>query len=153
MNRGSLNISTTSANLGRSNRLKQLSLWAMSAAYIGAGANHFMNTAFYRPMMPPWIPLHEPMILVSGLAEICLGVGLIFEPTRKISGWLIIAMLLVFFNVHVYMWLERDTTFVSISPLLLLARLPLQLLLIWWAYTCSTYSKLSGNSSTLIVSP
>ena len=113
--------------------MRKFLFWLMPAIYILAGLNHFRNPDFYTNIMPSWMPDHEMWNYISGIAEILLGIGLIPKQTRKISAWLIIAMLVVFFFViHLPMawkfYLEKD-------PYLWLAlvRLPIQVYLIWWA--------------------
>lgn len=111
-----------------------IGLYAMAALYVAAGANHFRVPSFYLPMMPPYIPAHKFMVLVSGVAEIVLGLALIPELTRAPAAWLIIAMLIVFLTVHVYMWQERDGKFAKLPKIALLLRFPFQAVLIWWAW-------------------
>jgi len=112
----------------------QISLYIMAAAYILAGLNHFRAPGFYRPMMPPYIPKHNLMIALSGAAEVILGSALFFQPVRALAAWAIILMLLVFYSVHIYMWQNRKTVFAKVPPAILIGRLPLQLVLIYWAY-------------------
>ena len=50
-----------------------IGLYLMSAVYIGAGIMHFIKPQFYRPMMPPYIPWHNAMIALSGVAELIFG--------------------------------------------------------------------------------
>ncbi len=110
-------------------------LYAMSAIYILAGLNHFRRPQFYMPMMPPYIPAHKTMILVCGIAEVVFGVLLLWPATRAFAAWGIVAMLIVFFSVHIYMFQERETVFKVVPNFIIIARLPLQLVLIYWAYT------------------
>jgi len=55
----------------------------MSALYIIAGVNHFVNPLFYKKMMPPWLPAHDLLIQISGWAEILLGLLLLPVQTRR----------------------------------------------------------------------
>ncbi len=114
--------------------LNQLSLYIMGAIYIIAGLNHFRAPKFYLPMMPPYIPQHHLMIGLSGVAEILLGAILLWPVTQRLAAWGIILMLLVFFTVHIYMFQARDTVFASIPNWMIIARLPMQFILIAWAY-------------------
>lgn len=114
--------------------MKMFLLYVMSAFYILAGLNHFRNPGFYLPMMPPWIPGHKRMIFLSGLAEVILGGLLLWPPAREFAAWGIVIMLILFFSVHVYMYQERNTVFRKIPNFIIIARLPLQFVLIYWAY-------------------
>jgi uncharacterized membrane protein len=114
-------------------KLKKISLYAMAAFYIVAGVNHFINPSFYKIIMPPWLPWHYALIYISGVCEILLGLLLIPPATRKLAAWGIILLLLAVFPANVQMMLNYRH---DQNPNLWIAilRLPVQLLLIWWAY-------------------
>lgn len=105
----------------------------MPAVYIIAGINHFINPEFYLALMPEWLPQHEFANYAGGIAEIILGIGLIPASTRKISAWMIIVMLIVFFfAIHipaVIKFYGENTTWFWIA----VVRLPVQFYLVWWA--------------------
>lgn len=112
---------------------EKVSLGIMAAFYVLAGVNHFINPVFYKKIMPPGLPWHYPLIYMSGVGEIILGVLLIPQQSRKWAAWGIILLLVAVFPANVQMMLNfRDQQ----NPNLWLAilRLPLQLLLIGWAY-------------------
>jgi uncharacterized membrane protein len=69
------------------------SLVLMGAFYVFAGWNHFANPEFYRPMMPPYLPAHDLLIVVSGAAEIALGIAVLIPRTRVLAAWGIVALL------------------------------------------------------------
>src|SRR4051812_10806863 len=113
--------------------MKKFLFWLMPAVYIVAGIYHFINPAFYLNLMPAWLPQHELANTTGGIAEILLGIGLIPAQTRKVSAWMIIAMLTVFFFVihipAVINFYGKNNLMFWIS----VVRLPLQVYLIWWA--------------------
>ena len=83
--------------------------------------------------MPAWLPYHLPLIYISGVCEIAFGLLLIPEYTRHMGAWLIIAMLVAVFPANIQMAINfRNKN----NPCLwvAIARLPLQILLIWWAW-------------------
>lgn len=52
--------------------------------------------------MPEWMPWKMALIYISGVAEILLAVFLLPKKTRRISAWLIVAMLVVYlFLIHI----------------------------------------------------
>jgi uncharacterized membrane protein len=108
-------------------------LYLMGAIYILAGIMHFIKPKVYLRIMPRYLPFHKPLVLLSGLAEIVLGIGLFFEPTRIIAVYGIIAMLAVFLLVHFYM-LSSEKASAGFPRWLLLLRLPLQFALMYWAF-------------------
>ena len=107
-------------------------LYFMGVIYTLLGILHFTHTGFYRPFMPKFLPAHDLLIYLSGVAEILLGIGVLFPQTRILALWGIIAMLLVFLIVHVNMLLPSNS--LGISPWILWLRLPIQFLLIYWAF-------------------
>lgn len=105
----------------------------MATLYIAAGSNHFISPEFYKKIMPPWLPGHFPLIYISGIAEIVLGLLLLPVQTRKLAAWGIIFLLIAVFPANVQMllnYLRDQNPYWWIAAL----RLPLQLILIWWAY-------------------
>lgn len=110
----------------------KLLLYLMAALYTLAGVNHFRAPRFYLAMMPPLLPYPDLMNTLSGLAEITLGIGLFFPPTRVWAAWGVIALLIAIFPANIYMAVGEK--FMRISPLIRWGRLPIQGLLIWWAY-------------------
>jgi len=117
--------------------MKKPWLYLMALFYVSAGAMHFINPQFYIKLTPTWLPSADILIWLSGIAEIALGILLIPEKTRRISVYLIIAMLVLFFFViHIPMsiaFYHTNNTGFIIS----IIRLPLQFLLIWWAWKAS----------------
>lgn len=105
----------------------------MAGLYMLAGINHFVNPDFYQKIMPPWLPWHFELIYISGAAEIILGLLLFFPQTRRAAAWGIIALLIAVFPANIQMMVNY---YQAQNPYLWVAvlRLPLQLLLIWWAY-------------------
>ncbi len=114
--------------------MSNLSLVLMAGFYIVAGLNHFRAPQFYRPMMPPYMPRHNLLIFVSGLAEVCLGLLLFFPQTQRLAAWGIIALLVAVFPAHLYMFQAGTKVFPRIPRWVVLARMPLQGLLMLWAY-------------------
>jgi uncharacterized membrane protein len=115
------------------NKWKKISLYSMAALYLLAGINHFVNPDFYKKIMPPWLPWHYSLIFISGVAEIVLGLLLLPVQTRRLAAWGIIILLIVVFPANVQMMLNYQQ---ENNPYLWIAvvRLPLQILLIMWAY-------------------
>jgi len=110
--------------------------WMYAIFYIAAGINHFISPEAYRAIMPPYLPAPIMLIYISGLAEIGLGVLSLFSPAQKIANVFIILMLVAFFPAHIYMIQRAPFVLgtIEITPLIAWARIPLQFLLIYWAW-------------------
>ena len=116
-------------------RAKAVLRWIMTVFLVGAGVNHFRDPGPYVAMMPEALPAHLALVYVSGVAEILGGLGLILRATRKLAAWGIIALLVAVLPANVNMAVNElplgDT---AVPAWALWARLPLQLVLIAWAY-------------------
>jgi uncharacterized membrane protein len=83
-----------------------------------------------------WFPPYSlELVYISGVAEILCGLGLFIPATRKAAAWGTVALLIAISPTHIYMAMHPDGW--GVAPIVLYARLPLQLLLIWlaWTYT------------------
>jgi len=83
-------------------KLKKPSLYMMAFLYLVAGINHFISPESYLPIIPEYIPNHELINVLAGIAEIILGIGLLIPKTRIVSAWGVILMLIAFIPSHVY---------------------------------------------------
>ena len=74
--------------------------------------------------------------MISGAIEVALGVGLLVPRTRRLAAWGLIALYVAVFPANVHMALEGITPAGSdpIAPWIAWARLPLQAVLIAWAW-------------------
>ena len=122
-------------------RMKTLPLFVMSVFYVVAGVNHFWHPEFYLRIMPPWLPWHYELVIFSGVCEISFGLLLLFYSTRRLAAWGIILLLIAVFPANVQMMLNYWN---ESNPKLWISilRLPLQIILIWWAYTFTKNIKL-----------
>ncbi len=114
-------------------RKRKISLYLMAALYIGAGIMHFIKPPMYERIMPPYLPWHSTLVLLSGICEVLLGVLLLFPSTRRVAAWGIIALLVAVFPANIQMainYYQQQHALLWIA----LLRLPLQLVLIRWAY-------------------
>ena len=119
-------------------RTKRVLLWLMAGFYVVGGFNHLMNPDFYLAIMPPGLPNPEWLNVISGLAEIVLGVFLLEPRVRALAAWGIIALLIAIFPANVYVATANvglpDGTPGSGNALLNWVRLPFQGLFVAWAW-------------------
>jgi uncharacterized membrane protein len=110
------------------------SLWVFALLLIAAGLNHFWNPKFYLQIMPPYLPFHLELVYISGLFEVLGGVLLLFTKTQNTGVWVSIATLVLVYPANLHMALNAGA-YPNIPTWILWLRLPLQALLIWWAYS------------------
>ena len=112
--------------------IKTISKFVLAIFLIGAGITHFVNPAFFLKIMPPYLPLHKELVLVSGIFEVLLGVLLLVPPYSRWAAWGIVALLIAVFPANLYVFQHQEL--IPASPLVHLLRLPLQGVFIVWAY-------------------
>ena len=107
---------------------------ALAALFVGSGINHFVLPGPYRAIVPPSLEGDaKRLVEVSGVAEILGGVGVLIEPTRRTAGAGLVALLAAVFPANLYM-ARAPERFPRIPRWALYARLPLQPLMMWWAW-------------------
>jgi uncharacterized membrane protein len=118
--------------------LKRILLWVMAAFYVFGGFNHLINPDFYLAIMPPGLPNPEWLNLLSGLAEIVLGVYVLEPRVRVLAAWGIIALLIAVFPANVWVAIENvgmpsgePGTGNAVANWI---RLPVQALFVVWAW-------------------
>jgi uncharacterized membrane protein len=107
---------------------------AMALALFFVGSDHWINPQRYLAMMPPWVPLHLELVLLTGAAEIAGGLGLLVPKFRKAAGWLLAIYFVAVFPAN----LHNAINGLAVEGLpqagwYYWARLPFQPLAIWWA--------------------
>jgi uncharacterized membrane protein len=113
--------------------LKLTLKYLLGVLFILAGLYHFINHAFYLNIMPPYLPWHLFLVYLSGLFEIGLGVMLLIPALTRVAGWGLMALLLAVLPANVHMAAHPEL-YPEINPLALWLRLPLQAVLMAWAY-------------------
>ena len=113
--------------------MKNIPLYIMAALYILAGLNHFVNPLMYVKILPPRFPNPNLIVTVSGICEILFAFFLLPVVTRPFAAWALILFLIAVFPANLQMtinYLKTDRPGLWLTIL----RLPLQLLLIYWAW-------------------
>lgn len=121
-------------------RFKRPLRYVMGAFYTVAGLLHFVAPKEYARVVPPQFPNPLGLVYLSGVAEVALGVGVLFERTRRLSAWGIIALLIAVFPANVYMATSDvapelvPERFADAARVAAWVRLPIQAVLIGWAW-------------------
>jgi uncharacterized membrane protein len=115
---------------------KRILLWLMALFYAFGGAMHLVRPEYYRPMMPAYLPAHDLLIWLSGVAELVLGVLVVDAKVRRWAAWGLIALLLAVFPANVHIALHNVPVFGAAegAGALNWVRLPFQAVLIAWAW-------------------
>jgi uncharacterized membrane protein len=104
----------------------------------GSGVIHLKRPEIYTPIVPEVIGHAGFLVFWSGIAEIAAGLLLLMPGTRRWGALLTMAILVAVYPANLKMALEGGRPgggwFAGSTPLLWL-RLPVQPLLVYWAWT------------------
>lgn len=113
--------------------MKRFLKYSFAFLFVLAGSFHFIRPEIYFKIMPPYIPWPLFMVYLSGFFEILFGILLLFRQSSRFAAWGLILLLLAVFPANINMALNPQD-FPQIPFWVLLARLPLQFLLIYFAF-------------------
>lgn len=117
--------------------LKALLKWPLAALFIISGIGHFVRSDMYLRLMPSYLPYHSELVALSGVVEVVLGLLLLVPRTERIAAWGLMATLVAIFPANIQAAMTAGTAneaMPGVSVTLAWLRLPIQPLLILWAY-------------------
>jgi uncharacterized membrane protein len=86
-------------------------------------------------MLPPWVPERVNLVYLTGILEFAIAAGFLFNKTRKLTGWVALLVLVLFFPVNVYAAVHQiPIGGHAWGPVYLLIRAPLQAATVLWIY-------------------
>lgn len=107
----------------------------LACLVFGAGVLHFVSPRSFEKIMPPYLPAHRALVYLSGACEMVLAVLLLVPQTRTVGAIGLIALFIAVLPANVHMARQQiQLGSAHLPPWLLWARLPLQLVLIAWAW-------------------
>ncbi|MBV9387452.1 MAG: DoxX family protein [Chroococcidiopsidaceae cyanobacterium CP_BM_ER_R8_30] len=115
-------------------RRKEILRGVLAVSIIIVGITHFLRPEQYARIVPPPFPPLASVYL-SGFFEILGGIGLSIPFVSVAAAWGLIALFIGVFPANIYMTLHNiEIEGIPHSQLLYMVRLPLQAVLIAWAY-------------------
>ncbi|AFZ31536.1 hypothetical protein Glo7428_3047 [Gloeocapsa sp. PCC 7428] len=115
-------------------RRKEILRGVFAVSLVIVGITHFIRPEQYARIVPPPFPPFASVYL-SGVFEILGGIGLLIPSMSVTAAWCLIALFIGVFPANIYMTIHNiKVEGIPHSQLLYLARLPLQAVLIAWAY-------------------
>ena len=106
---------------------------AIALFFLLGGFAHFYYLDAFVAAMPTYLGYHKQLVMISGVFEILGATGILHPLTRQLAGYGLIALAIAVFPANINMAMHPDQ-FSKIPQTLLLLRLPLQLLLIWFIW-------------------
>ena len=76
---------------------KRVGKWVFGALFVVAGANHFRSPGMHMKIMPPYLPFHWALVLLSGVFEIALGALFLVPQVSRLAAWGLVALLIAIF--------------------------------------------------------
>ncbi len=114
--------------------MRSIQTYVIGLLFIASGILHFRNPRMYERIVPPLLPAHRELVIISGAFEVLGGIGVLVLPTRVAAGVGLIALCVAVFPANIYMATDA-AKFANVAPAwTLYARLPLQFVLIAWIY-------------------
>jgi uncharacterized membrane protein len=106
----------------------------LAVFFVGSGVNHFVMPRAYERIVPPSLQDQaKEVVAVSGVAEIVGGLAVLPARTRGLAGPALVALLAAIFPANLYM-ARSPESFRKLPRWALYGRLPLQPLMMWWAW-------------------
>lgn len=116
-------------------------LYFMAILYILAGINHFRRPKLYNKIIPPFLTNKKFIAEFSGLVEIMLGVYLCIPVFSNLAAISIMILLVLIFPSNIYMLMDEKAS-LGLPKWLLYARIPLQFILMLWAYQYADFTRI-----------
>ena len=113
-------------------RPRTISKYVLAFFMLVAGTMHFVNPDFFLKIMPPYLPLHSELVMLSGLCEVLLGILLLVPGSSRLAAWGIVALLIAVFPANVYLYQHQEI--MPAPSFVHFLRLPFQGVLVLWAF-------------------
>jgi uncharacterized membrane protein len=119
----------------RRRRTKAILRALLGVVMVLAGLMHFVNPEPYVMFMPDYLPWHRPLVYISGVIEIALGIAVFITPVRASAGLGLIALFIAVLPANVWMASEGiQPPGMEMSTPVAWLRVALQPLLMYWAW-------------------
>jgi uncharacterized membrane protein len=117
----------------------------LSAAvmFVQVGIMHLVNPDKLVYMIEAFMPYPYEVIILTGVTEIILALGLLWQRTRKLAGWLLMAQLVAMFPANIYVAVMELPApgGLPASPWYTWSRLFFQPVYIWWIWKCAVQNR------------
>ncbi|WP_036380891.1 membrane protein [Muricauda sp. MAR_2010_75] len=118
---------------------------AMACMLVFTAIGHFAFAEGMSTMLPDFFPMKKELVLITGLVEIALGVGLVLPQYKYASAWMLIVFFILVLPINIrsaighinYQTGALDGPGISY----LWFRVPLQLFFVLWVYFSTIFGK------------
>ena len=74
-----------------------------------SGISHFTKPAYFRDLVPSWLPARSAVVVVSGLADVAVGALVAVPATRRTGACATAALITAYLPAHLEPLRHRDT--------------------------------------------
>ncbi len=107
----------------------------LAIGMIVAGVKHFTDPEPFERIVPDFLPYHWSLVYSSGFLEVLAGVGLLIPQWSQAAAWTLVVLYIVVFPANLYQAIHNmDVPALPHDPPLIWLRLPMQALLVAWAW-------------------
>lgn len=130
---------------------KELLRVILAVSIIVVGTLHFVVAEPFVKIVPPMLPYPLALVYISGFFEILGGIGLLVPPVSRAAAWGLFLLFIAVFPANINMAVNHiQLDGVPNSPWLHVIRLPLQAVLLAWAWW---YTKPSNDPRQASIVP
>ncbi len=86
-----------------------LTAWPLAALMAVSGVTHFTNPGYYRGLVPSWLPARSALVVLSGLADVAVGVLVAVPATRRTGARATAALITTYLPAHLEPLRHRHT--------------------------------------------
>jgi uncharacterized membrane protein len=117
------------------NKYKEILRVILAICIIVVGVTHFFVPGEYVKIVPPQLPYPLGLVYLSGFYEILGGIGLLVPPVSQAAAWELLALFIAVYPANINMAVNLiKVEHIPNSPWVHVVRLPLQAVLIAWAW-------------------
>ena len=120
--------------------------------FVYVGIMHFADTDWFNPIVPPWLGWPAFWVILSGIFEIGVGLGLLIPKTRRNAALASALLLIAVYPANMYMWIYNvelgdGTTLTQIGHVYRLCAQIAGVLACIWIYKTTPVSGMMRPSS------
>lgn len=82
--------------------IKRFACWGLGLAFIFFFIGHIVKVVGMTEMLPAWVPFKVPLIYITGVIELFVGVALFIPRFQLVAAKLGIVIFIVFFPANIY---------------------------------------------------
>jgi uncharacterized membrane protein len=87
-------------------KFKKIASKLFGLPFICIGVMHFVTPEIFVPLVPSAIGVPMFWVLLSGIFEVGVGIGICFNKTQRAAYGILILMLIVLYTANINMWVN-----------------------------------------------